>query len=152
MRRDTLGRNMELPDDLYDRIEELSEDGNEFCEEERFSEAIQKWSYAIELLPEPKTDWEAYTWLSASIGDAHYQQDAFEPARQALYDALNGPDGPENPFIWYRLGQCEIRLGNEAGGVDKLLKAYMLDGEDIFLSEDGGKEFLEILRAKNLVD
>ncbi|WP_062064939.1 tetratricopeptide repeat protein [Cellvibrio sp. OA-2007] len=141
---------MELPDDIYTEIEELSEAGNQLCDDENFTAAIEKWNQALMLLPDPKSDWEAYTWLSASIGDALYQLKDFAAAREKFFDALNGPDGRENPFVHYRLGQCEIHIGNEENGINHLLQAYMLDGEDIFQAEDDGAVYLQKLSEKNL--
>ena len=63
---------MELSDELYDRIEELSETGNEAMESEDYAKAISCFQEALDILPEPKEDWEAYLWLTGSIGDAHF--------------------------------------------------------------------------------
>ncbi|MNU07428.1 hypothetical protein D3C72_2530110 [compost metagenome] len=52
----------------------------------------------------------------------------------------------------YRLGQCQWKLGNEALAVESLLKAYMLDGEEIFMVEDDGASFLTILQERSLID
>ena len=49
----------ELDDKLYERIEELSEEGNEFADEERYAQARAKFEEALSLVPAPKTDWEA---------------------------------------------------------------------------------------------
>ncbi|MDF5828774.1 tetratricopeptide repeat protein [Pseudomonas aeruginosa] len=101
---------MELPDKIYDEVDALSTKGNDLMDDEHFDAAIEKWTQALELLPDPKTDWEAYMWLSASIGDAQFQQHRYELARDAFLDALNAPGGVENPFVHYRLGQCQVKL------------------------------------------
>lgn len=142
---------MKLPDAIYDQIEDLSEAGSSFFEQSRYGSAIQQWSSALALLPQPPIDWEAYTWLSASIGDAHYQLNQLEASRQSLMDALNGPGGPGNPFIHYRLGQCLTKLGQADAGIESLLKAYMLDGELIFSVEPDGAIYLQKLRDKGLI-
>jgi hypothetical protein len=64
---------------------------------------------------------------------------------------LNGPDAQANAFIQYRLGQCELRLGNEKAGIDRLLRAYMLSGDDIFSAEPDGREYLKLLKDRGLV-
>jgi len=142
---------MELPERLFTSIEALSEIGNEFADQGRLGEAVSQWANALSLLPDPKADWEAYTWLSASIGDARYQLGQFEQARHDFYDALNGPDGLENPFIHYRLGQCLIKLGDREAGLNSLFKAYMLDGENIFIEDESeGMLMLAILKERGL--
>jgi len=137
---------MELPQEIYERIENLSNEGNEFFDSGQFDAAIVKWSEAFDLLPEPKPDWEAATWLLVSIGYAYYQQGKLDQARTNFFDALNSLDAQSNPFIHYRLGQCEIKLGNQNNGVEHLLRAYMLDGEAIFNGEVDGAKYLDILK------
>jgi tetratricopeptide (TPR) repeat protein len=143
---------MQLPKTISSQIDDLSSKGNDLCDESRFAQAIEKWRAAIELLPEPRVNWEAYTWLSASIGDAQYQAGQLDAARNSFYDALNGPGGQENPFIHYRLGQSLIRLKEEDRGIESLLKAYMLDGEEIFSADDEGEKYLRKLRDRKLID
>nr|WP_256873354.1 hypothetical protein [Pseudomonas taiwanensis] len=121
-------------------------------DDEHFDAAIEQWTQALDLLLEPKVAWEAYMWLSASIGDAQYQKMNYELACNSFLDALNAPGGVENPFVHFRLGQCQLILGNETLGVESLLKAYMLDGEDIFMAEDDGVTFLKTLQDRKLID
>lgn len=154
--KERAGEEMTLPLPIYDTVTSLSSEGNSLIERGDFRGAIAKWSEALTLIPEPKTDWEASTWLYASIADAHYQQASYSEARTACFDALNCPGGTANPFVHYRLGQCEVRLGNHESAVSHLLQAYMLDGEEIFLVEDDaeedGREYLDILKSHGLID
>jgi tetratricopeptide (TPR) repeat protein len=140
---------MELSSVIYGQLEELSNAGNDLFDDGNYSLSIAKWLKAIDLLPEPKSDWEAYTWLSASIGDAYYQLENLDEARDAFLNALNGPDGQSNPFIHYRLGQCNDRLG--INGIEHLLKAYMLNGEDIFKNDEDGMIFLKKLKDRGII-
>jgi tetratricopeptide (TPR) repeat protein len=142
---------MTLPLVVSTKIETLSEDGNDLCEHGEYDAAISKWTEALSLVPEPREDWEAATWLYGSIADAYYQQQLFEDARAACFDGLNCPGGQSNPFIHLRLGQCEAMLGNHQGAAKHLLSAYMLDGTEIFLAEEGGQAFLDILQKQGLI-
>lgn len=143
---------MELSDDIYNQIEHLSEQGNLMLEDENFDGALTSWRAALALLPEPRHDWEAATWLYASIGDACYQSDDYAGAKNALFDALNGPVGIENPFVHYLLGKTLLRLQDERA-LDYLLRAYMLDGEEIFDSdEEEGSDVLHVLQNSGLID
>lgn len=143
----------ELPDDIYEQIEALSEEGNDLSDDEDPAGAEAVWRQAIDLLPEPRVDWEAYTWLSASIGEACYQQGNYEDAKDSLFDALNGPGGPDNPFVHYMLGKSLLKLDEQERGVDELMRAYMLDGVDIFDSDEAeGAEILQVLQERGLVD
>ncbi len=126
----------ELDDDIYNRITDLSEEGNTLAGEENYSLALEKFKEALTLIPEPKKDWEASLWLYASIGDMFYSKKDFASAANAFYDALNCPDGVENPFVYIRLGECLFELGDEIKAREYLLRAYMLAGKDIFENED----------------
>ncbi|MBW3510634.1 hypothetical protein [Janthinobacterium sp. NKUCC06_STL] len=142
---------MDLPSNVSKQIDLLSEMGNDLADQGEFTQAAERWTQALDLLPAPQADWEAYTWLKASIGDALHHLADFSAAREALFDALNGPDGQENPFVHYRLAQTELALKNEEAGIAELLKAYMLDGEEIFTEEEDGYIFLQKLRDAGLV-
>ena len=143
---------MNLSQKISAEIDLLSEEGNVRADSDDFDGAINKWKAALQLLPEPREDWDAYAWLMASIGDGYYQLSRFEEARESFIDALNAEAGRANPFVHYRLGQCLIEAGDESEGLESLLKAYMLDGEDIFnADEPAGQAYLQKLRAAKLV-
>lgn len=138
---------MELQQKLYEEIEALSEAGNNLFDQEHYGLAIEKWQQALDLVPEPRSDWDATLWLCASIGDAHYQNGQFALAREFLLDAMNAPGGTSNPFVLFRMGQAEARLGNSTTANEYLLRAYMLDGTDIFDADPEGAAYLKMLRA-----
>ena len=142
---------MELVPEIYQKIEALSDKGNTFLDNGESKEAIDTWNEALALIPDPKTDWEASMWLHASIGDAYFHEGNFSAVKESFFNALNCPGAHENPFIHYRLGQALLKLGETDKGIDQLLQAYMLDGDDIFLSEDGGEDYLNLLRNRGLI-
>jgi tetratricopeptide (TPR) repeat protein len=141
---------MNLPKKISDEVDLLCEEGNVLFDAENYSEAIDKWAAALQLLPEPRFQWAACAWICSSIGDAQYQLSSWDAARQSFYDALNTEDARANPFVHYRLGQCWLKAGNEKKGLESLLKAYMLDGEDIFEAEPDGPGLLQRLRVAGL--
>lgn len=65
---------------------------------------------ALELLPEPKDDWEAATWLYVAIGDAFFFLEKYEEALDNLKHARMCPDGMANSFILMRLGEVYYEL------------------------------------------
>ncbi|HYR88480.1 MAG TPA: tetratricopeptide repeat protein [Terriglobia bacterium] len=125
----------QLADSIYAKVTEFSDLGNSYMEEGSYEKAIECFSRSLSLLPEPKNRWEAAMWLNASIGDALFLQGHFKDALGTLLDALNCPDAVTNPFIQLRLGECFYELENFARAKDHLLRAYMLEGADIFQSE-----------------
>ncbi len=141
----------DLPARIYDQVEELSEQGNVLLEDKHdWRGAVAAWTRALDLLPEPRTQWEAAMWLYASTGDALRTGGDLAGARSALLDALNCPDGHANPFVLLRLGETLVDLGEMDPGVEHLLRAYMLAGEDVFEGADAG--YLKLLRDRKLID
>jgi len=139
-----------LPPRIAERIDSLSEQGNALLEGEGdWRGAVAAWRSALAALPDPKSQWEAWSWLNASIGEALRVGGDLGGARAAFVDASNGPEGYANPFILLRLGQTLVDLGEEAEGCERLLRAYMLEGDEIF-AEDGAS-YLAILKRKGLI-
>jgi tetratricopeptide (TPR) repeat protein len=126
---------MELPDSVHERITQFSKDGDVLAQQGKYREAVDKYLQAFELLPEPRTDWEACTWLLAAIGDANFRSKNYEQAKAALSDAMHCPGAIGNPFIHLRLGQAQFELGNMQRANDELARAYMGAGKEIFADE-----------------
>jgi len=137
---------MELPDDVYDEIVVLSKKGDDYAEKEQFASALAQYNEALSLLPEPKTDWEAATWLYTAIGDAYFSIQKFNEALNAFEKALMSPDGTGNPYIWFSLGQVFFEQGNKEKAKTHFLSAYMLDGDSIF--EDENPEYFEFIKEE----
>jgi tetratricopeptide (TPR) repeat protein len=127
---------MELPDTIHARIEQLSAEGDALAERERYADAIARYRQALALLPEPKTQWEAGTWLHAAIGDAQFLDRDYEAAARTLSEGMHYPDAIGNPFIHLRLGQSRFELGDRERAADELARAYMGAGREIFDDED----------------
>ncbi len=140
----------ELPPSLHESIQKLSEKGDLLAERGRHQEAIAEYRRAWDLVPEPKTDWEAATWILAAIGDAAYHAGDLHEARDALQSAMRCPDGLGNPFLHLRLGQALFDLGEADRAADELMRAYMGAGEDIFADEDG--RYLAFLGTRAKLD
>ena len=136
---------MELPDTVYAKVQELSAAGDALADQAKYREAIEKYIAALELLPEPKTDWDACTWLLTAIGDANFLGGHFEQARSALADAMHCPGAIGNPFIHLRLGQVQLELGDQKRAADELARAYMGGGAEIFSTED--PKYFEFLKT-----
>ncbi|HEY9256467.1 hypothetical protein [Chitinophaga sp.] len=135
-----------LPDEVYKQIEVLSEEGNVLADEENYDAALAKFTEALALLPDPKHEWEASTWLNASIGDMLFLKADYAAAANSFFDALNGPDAQAIGFVQLRLGECLYEEKQEEQALEHLLRAYMLEGAEIFAEEDS--KYLDFLRAR----
>lgn len=135
-----------LDDELYQRIMQLTGDGDAFAEAGEYRKALALYAKALDLVPEPIEDWEASTWILAAIGDSHFMLGDFQMARTALSDSMHCPGAIGNPFLHLRLGQSQFEIGNEARAADELMRAYMGAGPEIFEDED--EKYLTFLKTK----
>lgn len=127
---------MELDEDLYEEILSLCSDGDQLVEESKYDEAIDLYLKALNLLPNPKNVWEASTWIYTALGDTYFIKGDYNAAKGYLLDAMNCPDGIENPFILMRLGESFYELQEISKAKELLLRAYMMEGYAIFEDED----------------
>jgi tetratricopeptide (TPR) repeat protein len=131
---------------LHERIVKLCRDGDALIESKDSIGALQEYHQAWDLLPEPKEDWDAATWILGAIGDAHFGLGDYKNAIAAFSNALDCPEGFGNPFIHLRLGESYFELGDAKRAGDELTRAYMGSGRDIFAKEEPKYfEFLQTL-------
>jgi tetratricopeptide (TPR) repeat protein len=126
----------ELADDLYARITLLTEQGNVLADRGEFDAALGVFREAWDLLPEPREEWTAATWILTAIGDMHFMSGRYAQALDPFQRAILCPDGLGNPFIHMRLGQVQFEVGNIERAKDELARAFMGGGDEIFKDED----------------
>jgi tetratricopeptide (TPR) repeat protein len=126
----------ELDDTVHDKIKSLCSEGDKFAEQRDFPRALELYWSAWDLLPEPKTEWDAATWILAAIGDANFLGGDFGAGRDNLSNVMRCPDAIGNPFLHFRLGQCHFELGDLDKSADELTRALMGAGEAIFQEND----------------
>ncbi|WP_245589212.1 tetratricopeptide repeat protein [Chitinimonas koreensis] len=137
---------MELPNEVHEKIVRLSKAGDALVEKSQYRAAVEKYIEALQLLPEPITDWEACTWPLTAIGDAHFLAGSHEYAQKALSDAMHCPGAVGNPFIHMRLGQAQFELGNMDRAADELARAYLQEGKKLFDGEN--PKYLAFIKTK----
>jgi tetratricopeptide (TPR) repeat protein len=135
-----------LSEGLYAKIQTLSAEGDAFVDIGEHTQAVEKYREAVTLLPPPKEDWEAWTWLYCAMGDAYFFNQNWDSCYDSFQQALKGPDALGNPYIHLRLGQSALEIGEEPRATDELLRAYMGAGLEIFEQEEG--KYLEFLQTK----
>jgi tetratricopeptide (TPR) repeat protein len=124
-----------LDDDIFEQIESLSEKANQLIDKGNFKKAIDNLNEALELLPDPKEKWEAYSWIVSTIGDAYFLQKNFSRSNDYFNNAYKCEECLDNPFILLRLGESYYELENHEKAKEFLLQAYMIEGEKIFKGE-----------------
>lgn len=138
----------ELPDDIYEEVTRLSEEGNALADEDDHDAALARFQLALSLLPPPQDEpWQATLWLLTAIGDIHFQKQQFTEGRGALMDALRQFDEARaNPFVRLRLGQCMLELGEEKEAANWLAGAFLSEGRGLF--EDDDPKYLAFIKSK----
>ncbi|MCH2021027.1 MAG: tetratricopeptide repeat protein [Saprospiraceae bacterium] len=123
-------------DEVFDRIEILSEQGEAYIKRGKYRSALQKFWKAYELLPEPKTQYPSGTWLLTAIGDLNFIVGNFGAGKKNLSKALEFPTANKNGFINFRLAQCLFELGNKTEALIEFNKAVKLEDIALFDDED----------------
>lgn len=136
----------ELDDAIHAQITELSKSGDAKAENGDYAAALNDYWAAFDLLPEPKTDWDAATWLFAAIGDANFLGRDYQAGVDNLSNAMHCPGAIGNPFLHMRLGQCQYEVSNMDRAADELMRAYAIQGEEIFEGEN--PKYLQFLQTK----
>ncbi len=131
-----LGSDMEIPDSVHAEIKELCAEGDVLLEMKEFSQAYENYIAALELVPEPKEEFHATTWIMAALGDLYFQSKDFSQTVKVLSDSMHCAGALGNPFIHLRLGQAQLELNNPERAADELCRAYMGAGKKIFDKED----------------
>lgn len=122
---------MEINNELYAKIEKLSELGNHEADYGNYEDALKYFNDAYDLLPIPKEKWEAYIWLCASIGDMYFSLKKYDMAMD-YFERSYAEDSIGNPFILLRIGEIHYELNHKKEAKEYLLRAYMLEGKEIF--------------------
>ena len=123
---------MELSDELYAEITKHSDIGEHYFEDGKYRKALEEYKKAFELIPEPKTDWEASVWTLAAIGDSHYMLREFVSALKIFEQLMNEYHEENNPFTRVRYGECLYETGNTEAAREHLQAAFDMEGEEIF--------------------
>ncbi|MFT5822645.1 MAG: tetratricopeptide (TPR) repeat protein [Crocinitomix sp.] len=136
----------ELSDKVHSEIKKLCSAGDNLADKGNFSGALSKYWKAFDLIPDPKTDWDAATWILVAIGDSNFLGQDYEAGRDNLANAMHCPGAIGNPFIHMRLGQCQFELNNLDKAADELTRAYAIKGDEIFSDED--PKYLDFLKTR----
>jgi tetratricopeptide (TPR) repeat protein len=136
----------ELDPATHDAIKAHSAKGDEFAAAQAFEEAIAEYDKAWALLPNPKNEWNASTWILAAIADAAFLAGYKTSAREALQYAMTCPGAIGNLFLHLRYGQILMDAGELDAAANELMRAYMAEGSGIFAAED--PRYLDFLKTR----
>lgn len=137
----------DISEQLQFELDKLAEKGNKYFDTKEYDKALEIWEKTLKLIPEPKKNFRETVWFLTSIGDIYYMQGKYEEAFNKFEDAKNNlsGEGINNPFILLRLGQSALELRKNDLATENLLRAYMLEGKEIFEEDD--KKYFEFLES-----
>jgi tetratricopeptide (TPR) repeat protein len=137
---------LHLSDELHEQIQRLCAEGDDLMDQARYEDAVACFSSAWELLPSPRTDWDAAIWILAAIADAHFQRGDFAAMRKPLMTAMQCDGAMTNPFLRLRLGQCLFELGELDEATNWLAGAFLQEGIKVFAADD--PKYLVFIKSK----
>lgn len=143
----------EITPQIKARLEALAGQGNRLEDEGRYDEALLVWQEGLSLIPEPQQFYSETVYFLAAIGDYYFKKERYWEAHECFDQArgnLSG-EGYGNPYIMLRLGECCLEIGDEKNAAEYLLRAYMMEGKEIFEpdedGEDDGQKYFDYLRT-----
>lgn len=137
---------LELPSATHDAIMAYCASGDKLAGQGAYEKAVAEYNKAWALVPEPKNNWNASTWILAAIADACYLGGYKTSAREALQYAMTCPGAIGNSFLHLRFGQVLFDADEKDASTDELIRAYMGAGEEIFAAEDS--RYFDFLKSR----
>ena len=132
--------------ELKEQVVSLCEKGMEQAEIERYAPSNRTFTNIYDLLPEPKHEWKAYTWLLASMADNHYELKEYEAGLKLLDEVLERDESyKENGYVRMRRGQFQYEISGEDAAEAELKLAYELGGDELF--EDEYVRYLKLAKS-----
>lgn len=91
----------ELSDNTYEIITQLSDEAKNDCEKNEHQSSIDKYKKAVRLLPPPRYEWEAYSWLMTGIGLNYVDMENWQEAFKFLNYSLLSSDEMIDASVWF---------------------------------------------------
>ena len=129
-----------LPEETYATIKEkclaaeaLLLDGRDKA---AYRESFFQLNEALELLPQPRKQWNAGGWILSRLAELYFRMGAYEDSLPVFDDLMWFPGTIGNSWLHLRKGQVLLEVGEKDGASDELMRAYMGGGKEIFENED----------------
>jgi len=135
----------ELEDTIKALVVPLCEKAVQQQDNERYDGSNRSLQKVLDLIPEPKHEWKAYSWLQLSRADNYYELKQYTEALELISDTLTRDNSSQsNPYVMMRYGQCLFEINKKTEAKDALKKALELGGEEIF--EDEYVKYLKFIK------
>jgi hypothetical protein len=135
----------DLESELKAQVVELCNKAVEAQEEERFHASNRDLQKVYDLLPEPKNEWKAYSWLISIMADNHFEQEEYIASFEKLEEVFTlDAESTENAYLCLRRGQCALELEHDELAKQFLTRAFELEGKELF--EDEHSKYLKLAK------
>ncbi len=135
-----------LEGEVVHRIRALCDHAETFVTIGEYPFAISKFFEALSLIPDPKFEYKAATWIYTSIGEVYWKMKDYNNAGVSYLKAFKSVGGESSGIVNLRLGQCLCECGETTMAAEYLSHAYMLDGETAFDGYD--PKYYELIRKE----
>jgi tetratricopeptide (TPR) repeat protein len=125
----------ELTNEIHNQIIKISEEANSFFEKKDYRVAIEKYKEALNLLPNPKYEWDSFSWLHNNIGNSYIELCEWELAFNHLHNSLLTPQGMQDSLIWFYAAKALFEMNIIEKSETYFVRSYTLDSE-IFQGEN----------------
>ena len=125
-----------LPSKVFASVKSKAGEGERQFRADDFRSAFVTFNDALDLLPEPRQQWNAAGWLLVAMGECAYRRASWKAAVGPLQDAMMCPGTLGNPWAHLRLGQVRLELAEHDRAADELARAYMGGGREVFEEQD----------------
>jgi hypothetical protein len=125
-----------LPAKTFAEVKAKAEDGERRMAAGDFRAAFDLFVGALDLLPDPREQWNAAGWLLVALGENAIRASSFQAAEGPLTDAMWCPGTIGNPWVHLRCGQMRFELGEMDKAGDELSRAYVGGGREVFEGQD----------------
>lgn len=133
-----------ISNETYESIMRELELGDIAAKNNFFWSALKHYKNALSCIPIPKTDWEITLHVYVALADCYFNLGDYVLANSCYNNALLCPDATGYGYVWLGLGQTLYELGKIEEAKDALMRAYMLEGEEIFENED--KKYFDVIK------
>lgn len=130
---------------LKEQVVALCNKALEAQEEERYHASNRDLQKMYELLPEPKSEWKAYTWLISNMADNHFEQEEYAEGFKMFSEVFKlDTTATDNAYLCLRRGQCALEIKNQDVASELLARAFQLEGKELF--EDEHLKYLKLVK------
>ncbi|MBP8033040.1 MAG: tetratricopeptide repeat protein [Bacteroidia bacterium] len=138
-----------MPEKIDQKVRELKKQGDEISMKENYLLAAKKYKEALDVLPQPISQWKYTFILLLQLADCYFYNAKFNNStgggyQEALdvYQQIMQIEGAVGKASFHsRIGQIRYELGHFEKAKDELLRAYLIKGMDEFSYMDDSKYF-----------